>query len=107
MAAMLYLPALNQMFDIASTRNATALIHPPLIIFMMLILLALASALLAGYGMATAKKRSWLHVLGLPAAVSAAVFVIVDLEFPRAGLIRIDESDQVLVDLRQSMDRPS
>jgi hypothetical protein len=30
--------------------------------------------------------------------------VILDLEFPRRGLIRIDGEDQVLVDLRQSFD---
>jgi hypothetical protein len=28
---------------------------------------------------------------------------ILDLEFPRLGLIRIDSFDQVLVDVRQSM----
>jgi hypothetical protein len=32
-----------------------------------------------------------------------AVFVILDIEYPRAGLIRVDTFDQVLVELRQSM----
>jgi len=31
------------------------------------------------------------------------VYVIADLEFPRLGFIRIDEEDQVLVDLRKSL----
>jgi hypothetical protein len=31
------------------------------------------------------------------------VFVIVDMEYPRLGFIRVDNFDQVLVDLRQSM----
>ena len=35
--------------------------------------------------------------------MALTVYVIVDLEFPRFGLIRIDSSDQVLVDLRASM----
>jgi hypothetical protein len=32
------------------------------------------------------------------------VFVIVDLEYPRSGLIRVDAADEVLVELRRSMD---
>jgi hypothetical protein len=31
------------------------------------------------------------------------VYVILDIEFPRRGPIRVDAFDQVLVDLRQSM----
>lgn len=103
---MLLLPALNQMFDIATSRTAAAQIHPPLIIFTMLFLLSLASALLAGHGMSAAKKRSWLHIVGLAAAVAVAVLVIVDLEYPRAGFIRLDSVDQILVDLRRTMDKP-
>jgi hypothetical protein len=31
------------------------------------------------------------------------VYVILDMEFPRLGLIRIDATDQALVDLRATM----
>ena len=31
------------------------------------------------------------------------VYVILDLEFPRLGLIRIDATDRVLIELRESM----
>lgn len=103
---MLFLPALNQMFDIASTRTATAQIHPPLIIFIMLLALSLATALFAGHGTADARKRSWIHSVGLAAAIAAAIWIIVDLEYPRIGLIRMDASDQLMVDSRQAMDTP-
>ena len=46
---MLLLPALNQMIDITTTRSVAMQNHPPSIIFIMLIFLALLSALLAGY----------------------------------------------------------
>jgi hypothetical protein len=36
-------------------------------------------------------------------AASLTVYVIVDLEFPRLGLIRVDAADQVLIDLRGSI----
>jgi hypothetical protein len=100
-AQRLLLPSLNDMFDIAEMRTLALLIHPPLVIFGMLGLMALASALLAGYGMAPA--RNWLHMLGFAATIAIAVYVIVDLEYPRFGLIRVDAFDQSLLELRASM----
>jgi len=102
-AAVLLLPALNAMIDITTTRTMATQMHPPTIIFAMLFGLALASGLLAGYGMAGAKTRNWLHMIGFAAVMAASVYVILDLEFPRLGLIRIDAFDQALVDLRESM----
>lgn len=102
-AAMLLLPALNQMFDITTTRTMAAKIHPPVIIFVTLVALTLISALLAGYGMAAAKTRSWVHMLGFAVVMAATVYIIMDLEHPRMGLINIHETDQVLLDLRHSM----
>lgn len=102
-AAMLLLPALNEMIDITTTRTMTAQMHPPRVIYVLLFGLALASALLAGYGMAGAKLRDWLHLLAFAAVMAVAFYVIFDLEYPRLGLIRIDAFDQVLVDVRASM----
>jgi hypothetical protein len=42
-------------------------------------------------------------MLGFALVIAVAVFVILDIEYPRAGLIRIDTFDQALIDLRQSM----
>ena len=103
-AEMLLVPALNQMFDTASSRVLATKLHPPVIIFGMLFALALASALFAGYGMGGAKARNWVHMVGFAAVMAGAVNVIVDLEYPRLGLIRVDAFDQALVDLRKSMD---
>jgi hypothetical protein len=102
-ATTLLLPVLNQMFDITTTRTVTYKIHPPIIIYAMLILFTLASALLAGFGMAGNKKRNWTHMLAFAATLSFATYVILDLEFPRRGLIRIDQYDQVLIAVRDSM----
>jgi hypothetical protein len=35
--------------------------------------------------------------------MAVTVYVIIDIEYPRQGLIRVDDFDQVLVDLRKSM----
>lgn len=102
-APLLLLPAVNAMFDIAGTRNMATLDHPPLAIFLFLALLSLMGSLLVGYDMAANKDRNWFHTVVFAAIVSLAVYVTVDLEFPRQGLIRVDAADRALIDLRDSM----
>ncbi len=102
-APMLLLPALNEMFDITTTRTVAAWTHAPVVIYVMLGLLVLAGALLAGYGMATGKTRNWFHAAAFALIMSMAIYVILDFEFPRIGLIRVNPYDQVLLDVRQSM----
>jgi hypothetical protein len=58
---------------------------------------------MVGYGMAGSKKRNWLHMLGLSFVIGTSVYVILDIEYPRFGFIRVDVFDQALVGLRESM----
>lgn len=102
-APMLLLPALNDMIDITTTRATATQNHPPIIVYGLLVALGLIGALLVGYSMSENKGRSWLHVMAFSAIMSLTVYVIIDLEYPRMGLIRIDSADQVLLDLRQGM----
>jgi len=102
-ATMLLLPALNQMFDIGTARTAAARMHPPVVIYVMLVGLSLVSALLVGYAMAGARARSLLHMAAFAFMMAISIYVIFDLEFPRAGLIRIDAADAPLVELRDGM----
>jgi hypothetical protein len=102
-AAMLLLPALNEMIDITATRHAATDNHPPAAIFLLLGALSLVGALLVGYSMSLNKDRGWFHTVVFAAALSITVYVILDLELPRVGLIRVDAADQGLVNLRQSM----
>jgi hypothetical protein len=102
-APMLLLPALNAMIDITTTRTEAVRFHPPLILFVMLGTLTLACSLFAGYGMSTRPHLNLLYSLSFALVIAVTVYVIVDLEYPRVGFIRITDSDQVLTDLRQSM----
>ena len=102
-SALLVVPALNEMFDVASARTYGAQMHPPGMIWILLVVLTLACATLAGYDMAANPSRSWIHAGAFAALLAASLLVIVDLEFPRVGLIRIDAFDQILVALRASM----
>jgi len=102
-AAKLVLPALNSMIDITTTRTMVTQVHPPIVVFVMLAAMALVSSLLAGNGIAKGKLRNWVHILCFAAAISVSFYVILDLEYPRLGWIRVDAFDQALVDLRQTM----
>jgi len=102
-ATMLLLPALNQMFDMASTRTAGVLMHPPLIIYEVLILLVMASSLLAGYSLGMGKTRNWFRAIAFVFTIVLAVYVILDFEFPRVGLIRIHGMDSMFVELLETM----
>jgi hypothetical protein len=69
----------------------------------MLIVLALIAALLAGYQSAGEKGYDWVHKVGFAAIVAATVYVILDIEFPRLGFVRLDAIDQLLVNVRAGM----
>ena len=92
------------MIDITTTRATATENHPPLIVYLLLAGLSLIGALLVGYAMSANKGRSWLHSISFAAVISLATYVIIDLEFPRHGLIRVDDADKVLIDLRKSLD---
>ena len=102
-AELLLMPALGQMADISSARTAATMIHPPMIIYAMLIGFAFAAALLAGYQSAGEKGHDWMRRLGFALIIAATVYVILEIEFPRMGMVRIDAIDQLLVNTRASM----
>jgi uncharacterized membrane protein YfcA len=90
------------MFDIVIARRAAERTHPPWEVFAMLAALCLLGAFIGGYAMGPS-KRNWIHILTFSAALASAFYLIVDLEYPRFGLIRVDAFDQFLIDVRQSM----
>ncbi len=103
-AGKLLLPALNNMIDITTTRWMALQTHPPSIIYLLLFVLGLICSLLAGYRMAVGQRRSWLHIVSFALITVIVIYVIVDVEYPRAGLIRLEAFDQTLIDVRASME---
>ena len=102
-ARMLLLPSMNEMFDLAEERTMAIRVHPPGVIWIMLVVLALIGSLLAGYAMPTSKHRDWLHILAFVGTTALAIYVIIDLEYPRRGLIQVKDFDRAMVELRSSM----
>lgn len=101
-ATKLLLPALNSMIDITTTRKNAFEMHPPDIVFCLLFTLSCACSLLAGYGM-TGSNRGHLYLIGFAFIVALTIYATLEVEYPRRGLIRLTERNQVLLDVRDSM----
>ncbi len=102
-AMLLVLPAVNQMFDAATTRTLAIEIHTPIVVFAMLGAVALLSALLAGYGMGRLSARPLVHMLIYAGTLAMAIYVILELEFPQVGWVRVDKADKNLIHLLERM----
>ena len=99
----LLIPSLNEMIDLEAARVTARHIHAPAAIFVLLIVLAFACALFAGVGMGRRELESRLYPVAFAALLTITVLVIVDIEFPRIGLIRVDAIDYLLADVRAEM----
>jgi hypothetical protein len=97
------LAPLNEMTDATIARAIARDTHLPALIFLLLICVALLSALLAGQVMAKRKHRSALHMILYAAIISVTIYAVLDLDEPRSGWIRLDRTDQALIELRDSI----
>lgn len=99
----LVVPSLNQMIAVTTTRSTRLQTHPPLAIYFPLMVLALAGSLIAGYGVGEQSVRPWLHILVYVVALTITLYTVLDMEFPRYGIIHAGHSNQTLVDQRNNM----
>jgi len=101
-----YAGAVNEMFDMASAQTVAQKVHPPIATYAFLGFLALVAAVLVGLNLASSNRDSLIHRLVYAVVMTAALYIIIDFEFPRIGTIRIDQSDELLIAQRQSMVDP-
>ena len=93
------LSSLNDMFNIGEKRMNVRRKHTPAPIFVLLYGLGLVGALMAGMGLAESKRLNILYAIGFAFINALTVHFILDIEYPRQGMIRVDAIDQVLIDL--------
>lgn len=104
-APMLILPAINTMFDIANTRTSYTYFHPHYLIFVLLLFVALLSAFLTGYGMT--RKGAWnaIHVIAFVLIITITIYIIIDLEYPRLGIITENKFDMQLMGVQKEISK--
>jgi hypothetical protein len=102
-AALLLLPALNAVFDIGATRELAMKTHTPVAVFFLLALLELTCALFAGLSMAKSERPSNFHVIVFAAVLALTGALILDLEYPRMGLLRLGPASVLLAQARATI----
>jgi hypothetical protein len=102
-ARMLLMPALNEMIDIVTTRTVAIQTHPPVLIFLTLCALAVVCAWITGYRAGVAGQPVYLYMIAFAGITAFILYVILDIEHVRYGLIRLHEVNQLLFDLAETM----
>ena len=102
-ASFLVLNALNAMIDITTTRDLATTTHAPLLIMALLVALSFMGALLAGDTLALKGRRNRLHMALFALAIAGTVYAVIDLEYPRVGLITLQHADRAIIQLRDLM----
>lgn len=97
----LLLRSLNQAFELESARWAAIQDHVPATVIHVNGVLALLTALLLGYAFGIAGRRQLFSTCVLALAITVVLAVIVELDQPRRGSIRV--SRQPLIDLNRSL----
>ncbi len=101
--AGLFLQSLNEVIDLHS-KGLTALEnHVPEIILVLLYFVALVAIGLIGYGCGLAGRRNFMVTLVASVLIAAVILVIIDLDRPQRGLIKVGLGR--MVELRHSLEQ--
>lgn len=99
----LLLPAVNDLVRIANERSGTLSAHVPATIWFFLLGVALACAGLAGYRAGVAGRPGRFYLVLFALVISAVLYLILDIEYPRLGLINLDEANRKLEVLAETL----
>ncbi len=100
-ASQQMIPALNAVIEVAVAREgATKAIVPEPILYLLFIMTWVTS-LMAGYATSIQKKFNYLAVIGFIVLVGCVIFIILDLDRPRRGLITNVAVNQFIRNLLQ------
>jgi hypothetical protein len=104
-ATGLFIQSLNEVVDLHARRVAAMENHVPESIFILLLVVATLSLGQVGYGAGIGRDRNLLPTLISVILIASVILLIMDLDRPRRGLIKV--SQQSMVDLQTSLKRIS
>ncbi len=87
---LLVLPPINDVIDIHGTRVAASTRHLPVAILVLLLGCALITLWTIGYAAGLGERRNRVLPTSLALFVGATLWVTLDLDYPRFGLIKVD-----------------
>ncbi|MGB8874247.1 MAG: hypothetical protein WCB64_02960 [Desulfobaccales bacterium] len=99
----LFLQSLNEMIDLNAKRISALENHVPVVTLVLLYFVAIMATGLIGYGCGLSGVRKFFVTIILSILISAVIMVIIDLNRPSMGLIRVNQ--QRMLDLRDSLSK--
>ncbi|MBX3359269.1 MAG: hypothetical protein KF745_12680 [Phycisphaeraceae bacterium] len=87
---MAVLPAINEIIDLHAARNAAAIRHLPIPVLTLLVTSAVICLAIVGYSDSAQGGRHRLAHWAFALLIAGTLWVIIDLDYPRHGLIRLD-----------------
>lgn len=99
----LFVQSLNQMFDALGTRDAALNRHVPEVVLFLLYVTFLMTGGILGYGSGVAGHRASPVTYVMVALIVLLVFIIIDLDRPRRGLIEVRQDS--MIELQSSMNK--
>lgn len=99
--AVAILNPINDIFDLHSVRMATMHRHLPVLVLSSLLVSAGAALFMVGYGDGITGQRNRAMSTALALLIAIVLWVTIDLDYPRYGLIRINQyaMEQLLRDI--------
>ncbi len=96
-------PAVNQVIDLSATREWIRRFHMPAPVVWLLGLSVILCGAMTGHALGEAGPRHLGLMLGFNLLIVMVVFVVLDFDRPRRGLIHVDQTP--LIQVRESMRR--
>ena len=99
------IPALNDMIDAVTTRDAARFFRVPDPIMWLLIILTILESLIIGYAKKE-KRNDWIILILYSVMTVFTIFTIMDLDRPRTGIIKTETANQKIIELREMFKKP-
>jgi hypothetical protein len=103
----LVIPVMTKMFDMFHYGINMTLVHPPFIVFILLLSLAALGGFLVGYNTAENQQKHSVHTICYVLLTAFTLYLIINLEFPRVGFVQFNSFDRMLIDVRDDMQDPN
>ena len=88
-----FVKSLNDVIDSQGKRNALLQMHVPEVVLLLLFAVFVSSGGIMGYSAGLSGKRVLAPLLLVSLLITLIVFIIIDLDRPKRGLIQVDQGD--------------
>lgn len=90
-----FIKSLNDVIDSQGKRNALLQMQVPEIVLMLLFIAFISSGGIMGYSAGLSGKRMFTPIMLVSILITLIVFIIIDLDRPKRGFIKVDQSIMV------------